>query len=53
LNNYFTSPFWDVPIQTFIDEYCLIFDEEEENKFEYTVIFEVKFRISVNIFLEF
>lgn len=26
------SPTWEVPIATFVDEHCLVFDNEEENK---------------------
>lgn len=33
-----TSPVWKIPIYDFIDEHCIIFDDEEENKFEYTTI---------------
>lgn len=32
----FKSPSWAVPIANFVDERCIIFDDEEENKFEYT-----------------
>lgn len=31
------SPCWDVPVMTFIDEHCIVFDSEEENKFAYVV----------------
>ena len=27
---------WHIPITRFIDDECIIFDNEEENKFEYT-----------------
>ena len=30
------SPQWKVPVMEFIDRHCIIFDTEEENKFEYT-----------------
>ncbi|CEM37227.1 unnamed protein product [Vitrella brassicaformis CCMP3155] len=30
------SPEWIIPLQNFIDEQCIIFDNEEENKFTYT-----------------
>lgn len=39
------SPTWRIPILTFIDENCIIFDDEEENKFEYTDIHNVIFEI--------
>ena len=32
----FQSPSWEVPVMTFIDENCLIFDNDDENKFAYT-----------------
>merc|ERR1719265_809710 len=32
------SPTWAVPIMTWIDENCIVFDCEEENKFEYTTL---------------
>ncbi|XP_071963543.1 uncharacterized protein [Antedon mediterranea] len=32
------SPVWTVPIMTFIEENCIVFDTSEENKFEYTAI---------------
>jgi hypothetical protein len=36
LIQYLTSPLWKIPIYEFLDEHCIVFDEEEENKFEYT-----------------
>jgi hypothetical protein len=33
---YLTSPIWKCHIENFIDQNCLIFDTEEENKFSYT-----------------
>ena len=30
------SPTWEVPVMTFIDENCVIFDNDEENKLVYT-----------------
>ena len=32
----FRSPTWEVPVMTFIDENCVIFDNDEENKLVYT-----------------
>jgi The ARF-like 2 binding protein BART len=32
---------WRVPIESFMDEYCIIFDDEEENKLEYTTYHKV------------
>lgn len=40
----FTSPTWEVPIMTFIDDHCVVFDDDEENKFEYTTIHRVSCR---------
>ena len=31
------GPLYTVPVMQFVDENCLIFDDEEENKLEYTV----------------
>lgn len=38
---YLTSPLWKVPIHTFIDANCIVFDDEEENKFSYTEVHNV------------
>lgn len=35
------SPRWKTPIMSFIDEHCLVFDDEEENKLEFTKIHNV------------
>lgn len=32
------APTWVTPISNFIDEHCGIFDDQEENKFEYTTV---------------
>ena len=32
------SPRWKTPVHTFIDENCMAFDNEEENKLEHTEI---------------
>jgi len=32
------SPAWKNPILEFIDDNCIVFDEEDENKLEYTDI---------------
>jgi hypothetical protein len=32
------SPRWKMPILSFIEENCIIFDNEDENKLEYTTI---------------
>ena len=36
--NFLRSPRWKTPIMSFLDEYCIIFDSEDENKLEYTPI---------------
>jgi hypothetical protein len=41
LIQYLTSPLWKIPIYEFLDEHCIVFDEEEENKFEYTDVHNV------------
>jgi len=41
LVQYLTSPMWKIPIYDFLDENCIVFDDEEENKFSYTDIHKV------------
>ena len=36
--NLINSPAWEMPVMTFIDENCIIFDSDDENKFAYTDI---------------
>ena len=35
------SPRWRTPVVSYIEEYCLVFDNEDENKLEYTSIHKV------------
>jgi hypothetical protein len=35
------SPRWKVPVMTFLDEKCVAFDNEDENKLEFTGIHNV------------
>ena len=35
------SPRWKTPVMSFIDEYCTVFDDEDENKLEFTKIHHV------------
>ena len=35
------SPRWKTPVMSFIDEYCTVFDDEDENKLEFTKIHNV------------
>jgi len=32
------SPRWKAPVMSFLDEHCIVFDNEEENKLEFTKI---------------
>lgn len=32
------SPRWKTPVMSFLDEYCIVFDNEDENKLEFTKI---------------
>lgn len=32
------SPRWKTPVMSFLDEHCIVFDSEEENKLEFTAI---------------
>lgn len=41
LVEFLSSPVWRVSILDFTDNKCLVFDNEEENKFEYTIIHNV------------
>jgi len=34
--NFLRSPRWKTPIMSFLDENCIVFDNEDENKLEYT-----------------
>lgn len=36
--SFFHSAEWKAPVLSFIEEKCIVFDDEEENKLEYTVI---------------
>lgn len=40
IKQYLTSPIWRNPLLDFMEENCLIFEDTEENKFEYTKIFQ-------------
>jgi hypothetical protein len=40
--NFLRSPRWKTPIMSFLDEHCIIFDSEDENKLEYTIKHMVK-----------
>lgn len=48
---YLKSPEWSVPVMEFIDANCIVFDTEDENKFEFTTVHQ-KFCEMVNNLLE-
>ena len=39
--NFLRSPRWKTPVMSFLDENCIIFDTEDENKLEYTSVHNV------------
>lgn len=39
--NFLQSPLWATPVFTYVDQNCMYFDKEEENKLEYTKIHDV------------
>ncbi len=41
ITEFLKSPIWKNPILEFIDKHCMGFDDEEENKLEYTTIHKV------------
>ena len=41
ITEFLKSPVWKNPIVEFIDDNCMCFDNEEENKLEYTNIHKV------------
>jgi hypothetical protein len=43
------SPRWKVPVMSFLDEKCVSFDNEEENKLEFTGIHNVSFLLSIPV----
>jgi len=48
---YLQSPIWKNPIMDFIDENCIVFEDEEENRLEYTDVHN-KFKALVDKQLE-
>lgn len=38
IKQYLVSPVWRNPLLNFLEEYCIVFEDTEENKFEYTKI---------------
>lgn len=41
LITFLKCPRWKTPVVSFIEEHCLIFDDDEENKLEFTDIHKV------------
>lgn len=35
------SPRWKTPIMSYIEENCIVFDNDDENKHEYTIMHNV------------
>lgn len=35
------SPRWKTPVMSFLDENCIVFDNEDENKLEFTSVHNV------------
>ncbi len=40
VRQYLTSPLWRNPLLDFMEENCTIFEDTEENKFQYTKVFQ-------------
>jgi len=40
VRQYLNSPLWRNPLLDFLEEHCHVFEDKEENKFEYTKIFQ-------------
>ena len=47
------SPRWKVPVMSFLDEKCVLFDNEEENKLEFTPVHNVSHLLSHSFLKEF
>lgn len=45
------SPRWKTPVMSFLDEHCVVFDNEEENKLEFTDVHK-KFKAIVEGLLQ-
>lgn len=52
LITFLKSPRWKTPVVSFIEENCIIFDNEEENKFEYTSVHKEFTRIVDDLLCE-
>lgn len=49
LSQYLSSPLWRIPIVDFLETNCIYFEDTEENKFEYTKIFDVSCKIKTEL----
>ena len=49
---YLKSPAWKNPIIDFIDEHCIVFEDGDENKLEYTTIHMVTSHIVTSLELQ-
>ena len=47
------SPRWKTPVMSFLDEKCIAFDGEDENKLEFTTIHNVSFFYTITLLKEF
>ncbi len=47
------SPRWKSPVMSFLDEKCIAFDVEDENKLEFTTIHNVSFFYTITLLKEF
>jgi hypothetical protein len=52
VQQFLSSPLWFNPIQTFIDENCVVFDSGEENQFIYTLLHQqvIGYQVLINIY---
>ncbi|CAD8079979.1 unnamed protein product [Paramecium primaurelia] len=46
---YLISPIWNITISEFIDQNCIVFDDEEENKLEYQALFKKYKKMMANL----
>jgi len=51
ITGFLRSPGWALPVMSFIDENCIVFDNEDENKLAYTDIYSA-FKDMVDMLLE-
>jgi hypothetical protein len=51
ITGFLRSPGWALPVMSFIDENCIVFDNEDENKFAFTDI-HAAFKEMVEMLIE-